>query len=75
MPFVGYVLRDRHHYLQGLIASSVLEKAETVKEIIVNLARDVRATRSGDKTESDWQSLPIEQYLRKDNSSKSVGDI
>lgn len=48
------------------------EKVETVKEIIVNLARDIEQTRAGDKTEHDWQSIPIEQYLRKDGTIKSV---
>lgn len=72
MPSLGCVLRDRYYYLQELIIYAILEKVETVKEIIDNLARNVRATRSGDKEESDWQSLPIERFLRKDNSSKLV---
>jgi len=47
---------------------------ETVKEIIVNLARDIRETRAGNKRESDWQSIPIEHFLRKDGTVKSVSE-
>ena len=48
------------------------EKVETVKDIIVNLAHNIRKTRAGDKRESDWQSIPIDYYLRKDGPVKSV---
>lgn len=48
------------------------EKVETVKDIIVNLARNIRETRAGDKRESDWQSIPIDHFLRKDGAVKSV---
>ena len=45
---------------------------ETVKDIIVNLARDVRETRAGNKRESDWQSIPVDRFLRKDDRVKLV---
>lgn len=44
------------------------EKVETVKEIIVNLARDIQQIRVGAKC----QSIPIEHFLRKDGMIKSV---
>ena len=57
----------------GLINTGFLtEKVETVKDIIVNLARNIRETRAGNKRECDWQSIPIDHYLRKDGTVKSV---
>jgi hypothetical protein len=46
-----------------------------VKEIIVNLAHDIRETRAGDKLESDWQPIPVEHFLRKDGTIKSVRGV
>lgn len=49
-----------------------IEKVETVKEIIVNLARDIEQTRASEKTERAWSTIPVEQFLRKDGTIKSV---
>lgn len=50
------------------------EKVETVKEIIVNLAHDIHATRSDDQLKSRRRSIPVEQFLKKDGATKSVRD-
>jgi hypothetical protein len=55
-----------------LTPAGITEKVETVKEIIVNLARDVRETRAGNKAESEWRSIPIKHFLRNDGTIKSV---
>jgi len=62
-------LEDYHP--QMLLQCLLWEKVETVKDIIVNLARNIRKTRAGDKRESDWESIPIDHYLRKDGPVKS----
>jgi len=46
---------------------------ELVKEIIVNLARDIEETCAGKKSMDDWSSVPVERFLRRDQSPKSVG--
>ena len=47
---------------------SLLEKVELVKEVIINLARNVESSRST----HDWSNIPIEKYLQKDQEAKSV---
>lgn len=39
---------------------------ELVKDIIVNLARDVRETREQNKSYDGWKSIPVERFLRKE---------
>jgi hypothetical protein len=51
-----------------------IEKVETVKEIICNLARHIQQIRAGVRAEDDWQSIPIEHFLRQDRTIKSVRD-
>lgn len=38
----------------------------------MNLAHDIRETRAGNKRECDWQSIPVEHFLRKDGMVKLV---
>ena len=48
------------------------DKVELVKEIIVNLARDIE---DAEKENKIWQDIPIESFLRKDQTIKMVGDM
>ncbi|KAJ6509386.1 RAVE protein 1 C terminal-domain-containing protein, partial [Mycena vitilis] len=58
-------LEDYHP--QMLLQCLLWEKVELVKEIIVNLARDI-----GDsKPRVHWKSMPIESFLRKDTDLRS----
>lgn len=52
----------------------MIEKVELVKEIIVNLALDIER-RDGERPRTGWTSLPIEMFLKKDQSAPSVGQI
>ncbi|KII93785.1 hypothetical protein PLICRDRAFT_101217 [Plicaturopsis crispa FD-325 SS-3] len=56
---------------QILLQCLLWEKIELVKDIIVNLARDIKATRSGEQSISDWHKMPVEQFLRRDQTVKS----
>lgn len=44
------------------------EKVELVKSVIVNLARNIESGRSI----HEWENLPIERYLQKDEEVKAV---
>ncbi|KAJ7487439.1 RAVE protein 1 C terminal-domain-containing protein [Mycena galericulata] len=59
-------LEDYHP--QMLLQCLLWEKVELVKDIIVNLARDI----SDSKPKATWTSLPIERFLRKENSPGST---
>ncbi|KAJ7099614.1 RAVE protein 1 C terminal-domain-containing protein [Mycena crocata] len=52
-------LEDYHP--QMLLQCLLWEKVELVKDIIVNLARDI----SDSKPKADWTSMPMESFLRK----------
>lgn len=45
-----------------------------MKEIIVNLARDIEKHDRERRTD-DWTSIPIERFLKKELSTASVGPI
>lgn len=50
------------------------EKTELVKEIIVNLAKDIdNRTEKGFRAE--WTSVPVERFMRKDLGTSSVGVV
>lgn len=42
-----------------------------VKEVIVNLARNLDSGRS----HHEWQSIPIESFLRKDEAVRAVSPV
>ncbi|KAJ7092570.1 WD repeat-containing protein [Mycena epipterygia] len=58
-------LEDYHP--QMLLQCLLWEKVELVKDIIVNLARDI----SESKANVNWTSMPIESFLRKETSRGS----
>ncbi|KAJ7492768.1 RAVE protein 1 C terminal-domain-containing protein [Mycena latifolia] len=58
-------LEDYHP--QMLLQCLLWEKVELVKDIIVNLARDICDA----KTKADWTSMPIEHFLRKETTRGS----
>lgn len=64
-----------HFGIFSQCTESIAEKVETVKQIIVNLARDIQETRAGDKLESDWRPIPVEHFLRKDGTITSVRGV
>ncbi|KAJ7786153.1 RAVE protein 1 C terminal-domain-containing protein [Mycena metata] len=55
-------LEDYHP--QMLLQCLLWEKVELVKEIILNLARDI----SESNARKDWKSMPSESFLRKDSA-------
>ena len=66
MLAMGYV----HPHDSGLseLTSPGTEKVELVKNVIVNLALNIESGRS----DHEWQNLPIEKYLQKDEEVKAV---
>jgi len=48
------------------------EKLAVVKEIIVGLARDLDRLHDSRSDKFQWTSLPIDQFLRKDQLNSSV---
>ncbi|KAF8222144.1 WD repeat-containing protein [Tricholoma matsutake] len=61
-------LEDYHP--QMLLQCLLWEKVELVKEIIVNLARDIEM-HGRERRRVDWTSIPIERFLRKDQGVPS----
>ena len=47
------------------------EKVELVKNVIVNLARNIESGRNI----HEWENLPIESYLQKDEEVKAVSGL
>lgn len=47
------------------------EKTELVKEIIVNLAKDID-NRMEKGHRAEWTSVPVERFMRKDSGGSSV---
>ena len=64
----------------GQLTCSVLvyylaEKVEVVKDIIVNLARDIEENGGTPKSRKEMRSLEVDQFLRKDRLDRTVSDI
>lgn len=47
------------------------ERIELVKNVIVNLARNIETGRN----HHEWENLPIERYLQKDQDVKAVRNL
>ncbi|GLB36004.1 putative RAVE protein 1 C terminal [Lyophyllum shimeji] len=61
-------LNDYHP--QMILQCLLWDKVELVKEIIVNLARDI-TSRGSERNSHEWTSLPVERFLKKDQSAAS----
>ncbi|KAI0316614.1 WD repeat-containing protein [Amylostereum chailletii] len=59
------------YHPQMLLQCLLWEKLELVKEIIVNLARDLERLEEIGEEHMEWTSVPVDHFLRKDQMTTS----
>jgi hypothetical protein len=72
---VSYGVRISVYALRNVSQQLYIDKVELVKEIIVNLARDIEDVQRGNQCRGVWQDISVESFLRKGQTVKLVGGI